>query len=169
MIAVHTPVAGNLRLLLMISRTTVELERIADLTIDIDHCAQGLLKENPLKPMIDLPRMAEISMEMLRKAIDAFVDGSIEKALAVVKMDDMVDHLNDQIVRELMTYVMGDPRNINRVLGLILISRAVERIADHAVNIAENVVYMVKGEDIRHIKAAAEPVAHQDGDQQVKI
>ena len=90
--------------------------------------------------------------------MDAYTDGSTEKALEVIKMDDEVDNLHDQLFRELMTYVLSDPKTINRVLELILTARSFERIADHAVNISENVFYMVKGQDIRHIKNIGEIV-----------
>ena len=150
LIAIHTPVAGDLRLLLMITRINAELEHIADHTMDIGFYSKTLFKGSPLKPLVDLPRMAEITMSMLRGALDAFSAASHEKALSVIAMDDKVDDLNDQIFRELMTYVLADPRTITRALELVLIARSYERIADHAVNIAEDVVYMVKGEDIRH-------------------
>lgn len=161
LIAVHTPVAGDLRLLLMVTRINAELEHIGDHTMDIGFYAKTLFKGPPLKPLIDLPRMADITMSMLRGSLDAFSAGSSDKALSVIAMDDKVDDLNDQIFRELMTYVLADPRTITRVLELVLIARAYERIADHAVNIAENVVYMVKGEDIRHKRSADESEAGQ--------
>lgn len=154
LIAVHTPVAGDLRLLLMVSRINAELEHIGDHTMDIGFYAKTLFKGPPLKPLIDLPQMAEITMSMLRGSLDAFSAASSEKAMSVITMDDKVDDLNDQIFRELMTYVLADPKTITRALELVLIARSYERIADHAVNIAEDVVYMVKGEDIRHKETA---------------
>lgn len=150
LIAVHTPVAGDLRILLMITRINAELEHMADHTMDIGFYATTLLKTPPLKPLVDLPRMADIAMNMVMGSLAAFSECSSEKALAVIAMDDKVDDLNDQIFRELMTYVLSDPKTITQVMEFVLISRAFERIADHAVNIAEDVVYMVKGEDIRH-------------------
>jgi len=152
MISIYTPVASDLRLLLMTTKISAELERIGDKAMDIGFYAKNMFKEPPLKPLVDLPRMAEKSISMLKNAMDAYADGSTEKALAVIKMDDEVDNLHDQLFRELMTYVLSDPKTINRVLELILITRAFERIADHAVNICEDVFYMVKGQDIRHIK-----------------
>jgi phosphate transport system protein len=150
LIAVHTPVAGDLRLLLMVTRINAELEHIGDHTMDIGFYAKTLFKGPPLKPLVDLPRMAEITMSMLRGSLDAFSSASSEKAFSVIAMDDTVDDLHDQIFRELMTYVLADAKAITRVMEYVLIARAFERIADHAVNIAEDVVYMVKGEDIRH-------------------
>ncbi|MDD5521642.1 MAG: phosphate signaling complex protein PhoU [Kiritimatiellae bacterium] len=152
MISVYTPVASDLRLLLMTTRITAELERIADKTMDIGFYTKTLFKEAPLKPLIDMPHMAELSMNMLKKAMDAYTEKSVEEALDVIKMDDKVDEIHDQLFRELMTYVLADPKSINRVLELVLIARSFERIGDHAVNISEDVYYMVKGLDIRHIK-----------------
>lgn len=152
LIAVYTPVAADLRLLMMAARINAELERIGDKAVDIGHYAETMLQERPIKPLVDLPRMADLAMEMVRKSVDAFAEGVCEKAMAVIRMDDQVDDLNDQIFRELMTYVLADPKTIARVMELVMISRAFERIADHAVNIGEDVVYIVRGEDIRHVK-----------------
>lgn len=152
MISVYSPVAADLRLLLMSTRIAAELERIGDKTMDIGFYAKTLFKEPQLKPLIDLPRMAEIATVMLKNAVDAYTEGSSEKAIEVIKMDDKVDALHDQLFRELMTYVVADPKAINRVLELVLIARSFKRIADHAVNISEDVFYMVKGQDIRHLK-----------------
>lgn len=155
LIGVHTPVAYDLRLLLMISRITSELERIGDQTMNIGFYAATLLKQPKLKPLIDLPRMAEIVVTMVRDALDAFTQRSSRLAVAVIDRDDDVDSLNDQLFRELMTYLLSEPKTMRQVLELVLISRAFERIGDHAVNIAEDVVYAVKGEDIRHADIAA--------------
>jgi len=154
LIGVFTPVAGDLRVLLMITRINAELERCADNAVSICHGYENLdlLTEPPLKPLVDLPRMAAIAEGMLSRAMNAFVGGSAEEAAAVVRDDDEVDRLNDQIFRELLTYMMSDPRSIGRALGLILTARAFERIADHAVNIAEDVIYAVRGEDVRHVR-----------------
>jgi phosphate transport system protein len=151
LICVHTPVAGDLRLLLMVTRMNAELERIGDQSVTVCYCAEDLLKEEPLKPLVDLPRMAELARGMVHRSMDAFLAGSVEGAMSVIAEDDRVDELNEQIFRELITYMLSDPRNISRALGLILAGRAFERIADHAVNIAEDVVYIVQGEDIRHV------------------
>lgn len=154
LIGVHTPVAGDLRILLMITRINAELERCADLAVSICYSYQNLklLEDPPLKPLVDLPRMASITEQMLHRALEAFMNNSADESMAVIEADDEVDKLNDQIFRELLTYMLGDPRNISRSLGLILTARAFERIADHIVNIAEDVVYIVRGEDIRHVK-----------------
>jgi phosphate transport system protein len=154
LIGVYTPVAGDLRTLLMITRINAELERCADLAVSICYNYQNLklLEESPLKPLVDLPRMAGLTEQMLLNALDAFLHGSAETSLSVIEADDEVDQLNDQIFRELLTYMLGDPRNISRALGLILTARAFERIADHIVNIAEDVIYAVRGDDVRHVK-----------------
>jgi len=152
LISLYSPVAADLRGLLMATRITSELEKIADKTMDIGFYAKTLFKEPQLKPLIDIPKMADIAVAMLKKVLDSYTEGSAEKAMDVIKMDDQVDELNDQLFRELMTYVQDDVKAVNRVLELVLIARAYERIGDHAVNIAEDVVYMVKGKDIRHIK-----------------
>jgi|APCry1669188910_1035180.scaffolds.fasta_scaffold12195_2 phosphate transport system protein len=155
LISLYSPVAADLRSLLMATRISAELERIADKTMDIGFYAKTLFKEPPLKPLIDIPRMSGIAENMLKKVLDAYTEGSAEKALDVIKMDDEVDDLNDQLFRELMTYVQEDVKAVNRVLELVLIARSYERIGDHAVNIAEDVVYLVKGQDIRHMKGEA--------------
>ncbi len=154
LIGVFTPVAGDLRILLMITRINAELERCADLAVSICYGYENLrlFEEPPLKPLVDLPRMASLTGQMMHRALDAFLNGSADESLAVIKADDEVDQLNDQIFRELLTYMLNDPRSISRALGLILTARAFERIADHVVNIAEDVVYAVRGEDIRHVK-----------------
>jgi phosphate transport system protein len=156
LIGVYTPVARDLRFLLMITRINAELERCADHAVSICHGYESLklLEEPPLKPLVDLPRMAVIAEQMLHRSLEAFLKGSEGDAEVVIQTDDQVDRLNDQVFRELVTYMLGDPRSISRALGLILTARAFERIADHAVNIAEDVVYIVRGEDIRHIKGA---------------
>ncbi|MFH1024215.1 MAG: phosphate signaling complex protein PhoU [Planctomycetota bacterium] len=152
LITVYTPVASNLRLIMMATRINAELERVGDQVVTMCHSYETLklLEEPPLKPLLDLPRMARTAARMVHEALEVFLTGSPEKAMAVIRKDDEVDQLNDQIFRELLTHMMADPRSTGRALGLILVARAVERIADHAVNIAEDVVFMVKGEDIRH-------------------
>jgi phosphate transport system protein len=151
---VYTPVAGDLRVLLMITRINAEVERIADHAVNTCHSYENLklLEDPPLKPLVDLPRMVTIAEGMLHQALEAFMGNSADEAMAVIQSDDQVDRLNDQIFRELLTYMLADPRSINRALGLLLTARAFERIADHAVNVAEDVVYIVRGEDIRHVK-----------------
>lgn len=150
LMAIQAPVAFDLRFILMVARINTEIERIGDLCVNMCESTQLLLTEPPLKPLVDLPKMAETAERMVEESLQAFLDGATDKALKVIKADDTVDALNDQIFRELLTYMLGDPKNITRAISLILMARNIERVADHATNIAEEVVYLVKGEDIRH-------------------
>jgi phosphate transport system protein len=150
LIALHQPAAGDLRFLISAIKINSDLERVGDLAVNITERAQELLKEPPLKPLIDLPRMAEIAQEMLKDAIDSFVNRNSLLARDVCRRDDTVDNLNEQIFRELLTYMFQDIKNINRAIKLTFISKYLERIADHATNIGEDVFYIVEGKDIRH-------------------
>ena len=111
--------------------------------------AQSLITQAEVKPLIDIPRMAQLAQEMVRKSLDAFVRRDPELARTVIEADDQVDSLRDQVFRELLTYMMADTATIPRALALVLVSRNLERIADHATNIAEDVIYIVRGEDVR--------------------
>jgi phosphate transport system protein len=157
LIALHQPAASDLRFLAMAMRMSGELERMGDLAVNIAKCTEKLSAEFPLKPLIDIPRMANIAEDMVKSSIDAFVKKDADIARKVCESDDQVDALRDQIFRELLTYMMEDPKTIARSIELILISRHLERIADHATNIAEDVIYMVKGEDIRHHAMEKQP------------
>jgi phosphate transport system protein len=150
MIALRQPTAADLRFITAAMKINTDLERIGDQAINITERAEFLLTVPPVKPLIDIPRMAEIAKEMLRDALDAFVNGNDALAYETIKKDDLVDHLKDQVFRELLTYMMADPTTIARGLELILVSRYVERIADHATNICENVIFMIQGKDVRH-------------------
>jgi len=150
LMATHQPVAIDLRLLIAITRMNAELERIGDLVINITESVKTLIHQPPLKKLIDIPRMAELARKMVRESLDAFVRGDVLLAQSAIVTDDQVDALKDQVLRELLTYMMGDPQSIERAIALILISRHLERIADHATNIAEDVVYIVQARDIRH-------------------
>ena len=156
LMALQSPVAMDLRFILMVARINTELERVGDLCVNLCESTQLLLTEPPLKPLVDLPKMAETAERMVAQGLQAFLESSTEKAVQVIKADDEVDALNDQIFRELLTYMLSDPRNITRALALILMARNLERIADHATNIAEEVVFLVKGEDIRHQHSGGE-------------
>ena len=150
LMAMFGPVALDLRFVLMVARINTELERVGDQAVNMCEHAQLLLREPELKKLVDLPRMAQISSEMVKESLQAFREGSTSKATEVIKADGEVDALNDQIFRELLTYMLNDANTITRSLALILTARSLERIADHATNIAEEVIYMVKGEDVRH-------------------
>ena len=151
LIALHQPVAGDLRLLVMAIKICSEVERIADQTVNIAQNTRIYLQHPPLKPLlIDLPLMTEAALEMLHKSLDAFVRRDAALAREVLAMDDRVDALKGRIFRELLTHMMSDPAGIQRALCLLLISRNLERIGDHATNVAEEVIYLVEGRDVRH-------------------
>jgi phosphate transport system protein len=150
LLALRQPIAKDLRLIAAAMKINSDIERIGDLSVNIAQRTLDLLSEPQLKPLIDIPRMAAFAQKMVRDSLDSFVDQNAELARDVCRRDDEVDQLNDQIFRELLTYMFQDPKNINRSVDLILIGRNLERIADHATNIAEDVVYMVKGKTIKH-------------------
>jgi phosphate transport system protein len=149
LLALQQPMASDLRFLVAAIKINSDLERIADQTVSIALRAQTLITQPEVKPLIDIPRMARLAQEMVRKSLDAFVGRDAELARTVIDADDDVDSLRDQVFRELLTYMMADTATIPRALALILVSRNLERIADHATNIAEDVIYIVRGEDVR--------------------
>ncbi|PAW64520.1 MAG: phosphate transport system regulatory protein PhoU [Opitutia bacterium Tous-C1TDCM] len=144
------PLATDLRLITVAMKISQNLERVGDSAVTIARRARDLNTEPQLKPYVDLPRMATMSIEMLREAITAFVNRQPEIARAVVPRDHDVDDLNRQLHRELSSYMVERPTTISRCLRLMVISKALERIADHATNIAEEVVYLYEAKDIRH-------------------
>ena len=148
--ALQQPVGSDVRLVFMASRIATELERIADQAINIGQNAKHLLGAPPLKPFVDIPIMAKIAQDMVANSLTAFVNRNVELALEVLKEEEKVDAFRDQIFRELLTYMMADPATIPRAMALILISRNLERVGDHATNIAEEVIYLVQGRDVRH-------------------
>ena len=148
--ALQQPVGSDVRLVFMASRIATELERIADQAINICQNAKHLLTAPPLKPFVDIPIMSKIAQEMVANSLTAFVNRNVELALEVLKEEENVDAFRDQIFRELLTYMMADPATIPRAMALILISRNLERVGDHATNIAEEVIYLVQGRDVRH-------------------
>jgi len=150
-LAIWQPTGSNLRFVTTAIKIITDLERMGDLAVDICERAVELLEEPPLKPYIDIPRMAEASQKMLKDSLDAFVTGDADLAMKVCAADDFVDNLNQQIFNELLVYMLKDPKNISRAVRLTYITKYMERIADHATNIAEMVVYMVKGKVIRHL------------------
>ncbi len=150
LLALHQPMAADLRFITSAMRINTELERIGDQAANIAQRAILLNQEPQLKPYIDIPRMAQISQSMVKDVLDAFVKGDADLARRVCERDDEVDGLNDQVFRELLTYMMADPKTITRAAHLIIVSRCLERIADHATNIAEGVIFMVKGLVIKH-------------------
>jgi len=150
LLATQTPVAGDLRFIAAAMKINSDLERMGDQAVNIAENTMKCLDKPPLKPFIDLPRMAALAQEMTRDALDAFVRRDADLARDVLRRDDEVDDLKDQVFRELLTYMMADPGTIERALSLILISRNLERVADHATNIAEDVIFLVEAKDVRH-------------------
>jgi phosphate transport system protein len=150
LLATQTPLAVDLRLITSAMKINADLERVGDQAVNIAESVLVLLPQPPLKPLIDLPRMAGTAEKMIRDALDAFVRRDAELARDVLRRDDGVDALKDQLFRELLTYMMADPGTIPRALSLILISRHLERIADHATNIAEDVIFIAEAKDVRH-------------------
>jgi len=149
-LARHQPTAVDLRFLVAAMKIDNDLERIGDSAVNIAEAALVLNTEPPLKPYIDLPRLSELTQKMVRESLDAFVQRNVQLALDICSRDDQVDGLYKQLFRELLTYMIADPKTVNRALHLLLIPRNLERIADHATNVAEDVIYYVEGRDIRH-------------------
>jgi phosphate transport system protein len=148
--ATQQPVGKDVRFLFTATKIVTDLERIADQAKNICQSAHWVLAQPALKPMVDLPIMAEIATRMVRDALTAVIDRDVALAERVMRDESTVDAFRDQIFRTLLTYMMADPGTIQRALSLILISRNIERIGDHATNIAEEAIYIVQGRDIRH-------------------
>lgn len=155
-LALRQPAASDLRLITTAIKIITDLERIGDMAVNVCERVLELNEEPPLKPYIDIPRMAEAAQKMLKEALDAFVNGDTTLATKVLSEDDFVDELNRQIFRELLSFMLENPPTITRAMKVLFISKYLERIADHATNIAEMVVFMVKGKVIRHIKPVQE-------------
>ena len=151
LLALHQPAAKDLRLITTGLKITTDLERIGDMAVNLCERALELNQESQLKPFIDIPRMAEIAQTMLRESLNAFVREDVDLALKVCRDDDAIDALTDQLFRELLSYMIEDQQTITRAIRLLFIAKYLERIADHATNIAEMVVFMVKGKSIRHL------------------
>jgi phosphate transport system protein len=150
LIALHQPMAGDLRFLTTAMKISTELERMSDLAENISERAIELNEEPQLKPYIDIPRMAEHAQRMVKESLDAFVNRNSELARKVCRDDDFIDDLNHQIFRELLSFMIEDPQTTTRAIRISFISKYLERISDHATNIAELVVYLVEGKIIRH-------------------
>jgi len=146
----RAPIATELRLVIVGMKASHDLERVGDEATNIARRAVRLSAEPPLKPYVDIPRMADIAIEMLRDALDCFLNGDAQKALAVVQRDSEVDTINRQLYRELTSFMIEKPDTISRALELMFISKSIERIADHATNIAEEMIFLFKAKDVRH-------------------
>ncbi len=153
LLALHQPAAGDLRVITTGMKIVTDLERIGDQAVNIAQRTLELNLEPQLKPYIDLPRMAELAQRMVKESLDAFVARDTELARRVCAADAEVDALKEQIFRELLTFMMADARTIPRAIRLVLISRFLERVADHATNIGEMVIYMVDSKMVRHTLA----------------
>ena len=151
LLALHQPAAKDLRFITTAMKISTDLERMADQAVNICQRAIELNEEPQLKPYIDIPIMTQLAQKMLRDSLDAFVRRDVQLAREVILADNKVDALKNQVFRELLTFMMEDPRTIPRATRLILVSRHLERVADHATNIAEMVVFLVEGKDIRHV------------------
>ncbi len=150
LLALKAPMASDLRLITVAMKVIQNLERIGDEATKISRRALDLNGEPALKPFVDIPRMASLSISLLKSSLDAFVHGDVNKAKELIQKDGEIDALNKQLNRELISYMLEDPKKITRSLHLMVISKSLERIADHATNIAEEAVYLQEGADIRH-------------------
>jgi phosphate transport system protein len=150
LLALRQPMATDLRFITSAMKINSELERIADMAVNITQRATVLIKQPQFKPYIDIPRMADLAQRMVKDSLDSFIKQDVDLARSVLARDDQIDALKNQIFRELLTFMISDNSSIPRALELILVSRHLERIGDHATNIAEDVIYLVQGKDIRH-------------------
>jgi len=150
LLALYQPEAGDLRFVAMALKITNDLERIGDQAVNIAERSLELMHEPPLEPLLDLPELAQHVQRMLTGSVEAFVRRDAALAQSVCRQDDTIDGLDDQIFRQLLTYMLQDYRTITRAVHMILISRHLERVADHATNIAEGVIYLVEGRQIKH-------------------
>jgi phosphate transport system protein len=150
LLALRQPMAVDLRFITSAMKIVTDLERMGDQAVNIAERAVSLNQAPQLKPYIDIPRMAEIAQSMVKDVLDSFVKGDSKLARSVCERDDVVDGLNDQVFRELLTYMISDPKTITRAVHVMIVSRCLERIADHATNIAEDVIFVVDARVIKH-------------------
>jgi phosphate transport system protein len=153
LLALHQPMASDLRAIVAAVKINTDLERVGDLAVNIAQAAERYLTHPPVKPLIDIPRMADIAQNMLRNALDAFVRRDVALAQSVLDQDDELDGLKTQVFRELLTYMLQDTATIEPALDLVLVSRHLERVGDHATNVAEDVIFIVSARDVRHHSA----------------
>jgi phosphate transport system protein len=150
LLALHQLMAVDLRFVLAVSRINNDLERIGDQAVNIAHAAMRVLRHPQVKPYVDLPRMSELAEAMVRDSLNALVRGDQDLAQSVLQRDDQVDRLRDQLFRELLTYMMENSAVVFAAFELVMVAKNLERIGDHATNIAEDVIYFVAGRDVRH-------------------
>jgi phosphate transport system protein len=151
LLALHQPAARDLRLITTALKITTDLERIGDMATHIAERAVELVAEPQIKPYVDIPRMADLARNMLHRSLDAFVREDAELALGVCTADDQIDQLHEQLFRDLIAFMTADPTTVGRAMRLLFVSKYLERVGDHATNIAEMVIFMVKGRSIRHL------------------
>jgi phosphate transport system protein len=150
LLALHQPMAADLRAIVAAVKINTDLERVGDLAVNIAEAAKRYALHPPVKKLVDIPRMGDIAQSMLRDSLDSFVRRDIALAQQVLNEDDRLDELKTAIFRELLTYMLADPTTVEPAIDLILISRHLERIGDHATNIAEDVIFIVSAQDVRH-------------------
>ena len=150
LLALYQPMATDLRSIVAAVKINSDLERVGDLAVNIAEAARRYAMHPPVKQLIDIPRMGDIAQSMLHDALDSYVNRDTTLARAVLKCDDELDALKTQVFRELLTFMLQDPVTIEPALDLILVSRHLERIGDHATNVAEDVIFMVSAQDVRH-------------------
>jgi phosphate transport system protein len=158
LLALQQPVAVDLRFVTMSIKINNNLERMGDIAVNIAECALSLLGMPPLKPQIDIPYMAKLAQDMIRNSIDAFVRKDTDLARAVLRSDDAVDTLRDKMYAEIVKFMEEDPRRVHPGVDHLFIARGLERLADHATNIAEDVLFFVQGVDVRHHAEASPPI-----------
>jgi phosphate transport system protein len=156
LLALYQPMATDLRAVVAAVKINTDLERVGDLAVNIAEAAKRYVVHPPVKKLIDIPQMADIAQTMLRDALDAFVRRDTALAQHVLNEDDKLDSLKTQVFRDLLTYMLKDPATVEPALDLILVSRHLERIGDHATNVAEDVIFMVSAVDVRHHSAGSE-------------
>ena len=150
LLALYQPMATDLRSIVAAVKINSDLERVGDLAVNIAEAARRYAMHPPVKQLIDIPRMGDLAQSMLHDALDSYVNRDTSLARAVLRSDDELDGLKTQVFRELLTYMLQDPATIEPALDLILVSRHLERIGDHATNVAEDVIFMVSAQDVRH-------------------
>jgi phosphate transport system protein len=150
LIALHQPTASDLRFILGVAKTNSDLERLADQAVNISQKAEHLMKHEPLKPFVIIPKMTAIARSMVKDSLHAYVDRQPEQAREVIACDKQLNDLKRQIVAEMSDFMAKDPATVPYALDIVLVAHNLERIGDHAKNIAENAVFVVEGKDIRH-------------------
>ena len=150
LLALHQPMATDLRAIVAAVKINTDLERVGDLAVNIAEAGKRYISHPPVKKLIDIPQMGEIAQAMLRDALDAFVKRDTALAHQVLNEDDRLDSLKTQVFRDLLTHMLNDQSTVEPALDLILVSRHLERIGDHATNVAEDVIFMVSALDVRH-------------------